>query len=229
MMRFLARLLPLLIAVCCVPATAATGSGADVATTWRLLDYVAVDYAGAVKDHQVISDSEYAEMQEFAATAERELGGLPPSAAKATLTRDAAVLSRLVKQKASPDDVARQAREIGAALLKAYPVPLAPRSAPDLNRGSALYASHCAACHGANGRGDGEQAAGLDPRPVNFTDRGRAGERSVFALKQVIDQGLDGTAMASFAELPDSDRWDLAFKVGTFAYPANLTAHGKQL
>ena len=69
MMRFLARLLPLLIAVCCVPATAATGSGADVATTWRLLDYVAVDYAGAVKDHQVISDSEYAEMQEFAATA----------------------------------------------------------------------------------------------------------------------------------------------------------------
>ena len=32
---------------------------------WQLLDYLAVDYGGAVRDGKVISASEYAEMQEF--------------------------------------------------------------------------------------------------------------------------------------------------------------------
>ena len=55
-----------------------------------------------------------------------------------------------------------------------------------------------AACHGATGAGDGPNAKGLDPPPIAFIDRARADERSPFALYQVIDQGLDGTAMASF-------------------------------
>jgi hypothetical protein len=47
------------------PAKAETG---DVETTWRLLDYIAVDYAGAVAHGEVSSPSEYAEQNEFAAT-----------------------------------------------------------------------------------------------------------------------------------------------------------------
>ena len=42
----------------------------------------------------------------------------------------------------------------------------------------------------------------MDPPPIAFTDRARARERSLFALYQVIDQGLEGTAMASFAICP---------------------------
>jgi mono/diheme cytochrome c family protein len=38
--------------------------------------------------------------------------------------------------------------------------PAAPRS------GSALYAAHCAACHGATGRGDGPNAAALPVKPA---------------------------------------------------------------
>src|SRR3546814_10358077 len=36
----------------------------SVQSTWRLLDYVAVDYGGAVHDGRVISQAEYAEMLE---------------------------------------------------------------------------------------------------------------------------------------------------------------------
>ena len=209
-------------------ATAASAQG-GVQTAWRLLDYVAVDYSGAVQNHRVISESEYSEMQEFTATVERELGVLPDSSDKTKLVRDAGVLRRLVEQKASAPDVAKFARALGADLLKAYPVPMAPKSAPELARGTALYDSKCAECHGATGHGDGSRAQTLNPPPVDFTDSARAGQRSVFAYKQVIDQGLDGTAMASFAELPDQDRWALAFKVGTFAYPSDLAREGKRL
>src|SRR3546814_14345842 len=38
------------------------------------------------------------------------------------------------------------------------------------------------------------------------------------ALYQVIDQGLDGTAMQSFSHLPSEDRWALAAYVGGFAF-----------
>jgi mono/diheme cytochrome c family protein len=41
---------------------------------------------------------------------------------------------------------------------------------PELDAGKAVYATHCAACHGESGRGDGESAAGLATKPANFTD-----------------------------------------------------------
>lgn len=223
-------LLCALVAIVALPSSAAAaGTQENVATAWRLLDYISVDYGGAVQDHRIVSESEFAEMQEFSGTVERELAGLPVSSSKARLLQNAGVLRRLITQKASPADVAKQARTLGADLLQAYPVPMAPKFAPDLNRGTALYDSKCAECHGATGHGDGRRADTLDPRPINFSDRARASQRSVFAYKQVIDQGLDGTAMESFAELPDQDRWALAFRVGTFAYPASLASDGKRL
>jgi high-affinity iron transporter len=51
----------------------------------------------------------------------------------------------------------------------------------------------------------------------------------VFGLYQVIDQGLDGTAMASFAHMPAEDRWALAFYVGRFAFTDAEAAEGQRL
>ena len=201
----------------------------SVQTTWRLLDYVAVDYPGAVRDGRVISASEFAEMNEFTATAEKQLGTLPPSASKPALLTQAQALHSKVAAKAPPPVIAGLARQLGADLLKAYPVPLAPAQLPSLNRGSQLFQTNCAACHGSSGHGDGPAAQSLNPKPVNFTDRMRARQRSSFALEQVIDQGISGTAMQSFASLPAQDRWDLAFKVGTFAYPPDLAAEGARI
>ena len=72
-------------------------------------------------------------------------------------------------------------------------------------------------------------AAGMDPPPIAFTDRERARERSLFALYQVIGQGLEGTSMTSFAHLPEADRWALAFRAGQFAYPSGLAAEGERI
>ena len=202
---------------------------AEVQTTWRLLDYVAVDYAGAVAGGRVVNEAEYAEMVEFAGQVETRVKSLPSKSTKPDLIRRAGALRSAIAAKASPAAVAEQSRALAGALLAAYPVPLAPRSPPDVERGAALYVENCAACHGASGDGKGPNAARLDPPPIAFTDVTRANQRSVFGLYQVITQGLEGTSMASFDSLADADRWALAFYVGSLAYPAQSASKGEQL
>ena len=46
----------------------------------------------------------------------------------------------------------------------------------------------------------------------------RARERSLFALYQVIGQGLEGTSMSAYPDLSDQDRWSLAFYIGSMAF-----------
>ena len=67
-------------------------------------------------------------------------------------------------------------------------------------------------------KGRAAEFAKLDPPPIAFADRARARDRSLFGLYQVIGQGLEGTAMQSFAALPEDDRWALAFHAGGLAY-----------
>lgn len=201
------------------PAFAAPNVNADdVQTAWRLLDYVAVDYQGAVVDGKVKSAQEYAEMTEFSAAVETKIAALPASSNRDALIVEAKRFQALVAEKAAPEDVAKAARVLAGHLLIAYPVPLAPAKAPDLTRGERLYADNCASCHGINGDGHGPDSAKLDPPPIAFNDARRASERSPFALYQVIGQGLDGTAMRSFSELSSQDRWALAFYASRFAF-----------
>lgn len=212
-----------------LPATAvAQDAPPSAAVAWRLLDYIAVDYPGAVSDGRIVSEAEYAEMREFSASVRSRIAALPASSAKPQLLAEANALVGSVDHRAEPADVARRARTLAADLLKAYPVPLAPQQAPNLVRGAALYAEQCASCHGAVGRGDGPNAKGLDPPPIAFTDVARANERSLFGLYQVIGQGLDGTAMPSFAHLSSDDRWALAYYVGTFAHSREAERAGEQ-
>src|SRR5690606_24793654 len=108
-----------------------------------------------------------------------------------------------IEAKARPADIARKARALAAALVGHYPIPLEPSVPPDYARGKALYGQLCANCHGTGGAGDGPAGVGADPPPIDFTDRERARERSLFALYQVIRQGLEGTSMASYSNLPE--------------------------
>tara|TARA_R110002073_G_scaffold67393_2_gene167963 strand:+ start:15981 stop:16604 length:624 start_codon:yes stop_codon:yes gene_type:complete len=197
--------------------TAAPGQ-ADAATAWRLLDYIAVDYPGAVSDGAVINRDEYDEMLEFSQSASERIAGLPATGAKADLVWLANQLQRAIADRASAEVVGAHARALGREVLLTYPVPLAPSALPDLSQSAALYADQCASCHGPTGNGDGPVAAGLDPPPAVFTDLARAQERSVFSLYQVINQGIDGTAMGSFAHLDSADQWALAFRVSAFAF-----------
>ena len=229
-MQFLLRLLALLFAMgLATPAPAQTRSASEAQVAWRLLDYVAVDYAGAVANGQVTNAAEYGEMVEFGGQIRTRLDALPSHPAKASLLRDAVALQAAIRDKRAPGVVGDQAKALAAAVLTAYPSPLAPSFPPDLARGATLYAEHCSVCHGVTGRADGPGAGGLDPPPIAFADVERARQRSVFGLYQVIDQGLDGTAMASFAHLPAEDRWALAFYVGRFAFTDAEAAEGQRL
>ena len=228
-MKRILLLLSFLMALAAPVEASAAEPQAVVETTWRLLDYVAVDYAGAVNDGRIVSEAEYAEMREFSSTVATNVRSLKSSPAKANLIDQAQELERAIAAKSQPEAVATLARKLGDNLLQAYPVPLAPQSPPDVAKGTELYQSQCSSCHGMSGDGRGPDAAKLNPPPIDFTDRERANQRSVFALEQVISQGLEGTAMQSFADLPEQDRWALAMRVSTFAYPISLVAEGERI
>ena len=203
-----------------VAASSATAAPVadEVQTSWRLLDYIAVDYREAVARGRVTNPAEYQEMTEFSASVGTRLARLPAHPARASLIADSAALQSLIAAKDAPPAVAARARKLADALLAAYPVPLAPARTPDPARGAALYAESCASCHGGKGEGPSAAFAALDPAPIAFADRPRARERSLFGLYQVISQGLEGTAMQSYASLPEADRWALAFHAGGLAY-----------
>jgi high-affinity iron transporter len=225
--RWLAELTFLLLfSMTCL---AAEPYAADAQTAWRLLDYIAVDYAGAV-DHGVVSSpTEYAEQQEFASTVSARIAALPEKPGKAALIDQADALRKAIASKAEAKDVADASHRLAAALFAAYPVPLAPTHTPDFAHGAQLFQQNCVACHGTTGNGDGPAAKALATPPIAFTSQDRARERSVFSLYQIVTQGVDGTPMPSFASLSDDDRWSLALYVSHFAVPDPVAVAGQGL
>ncbi|GAA4829173.1 cytochrome c/FTR1 family iron permease [Sphingosinicella ginsenosidimutans] len=224
--RLPAFLLAFLFTVFALAGPARADEG-PVETAWRLLDYMAVDYPGAVQNGRVVNQTEYDEQVEFSASVVARIAALPPRPQRAALVAEARQFQAAVARKAGADEVLSRAHALGDHLLAAYPVPLAPATPPDLNRGAALYAQNCASCHGADGHADTPAAHALDPAPIAFADRDRARERSLFAYYQVISQGIEGTAMQSWSNLPSQDRWALAFYVARFSYPDSLGKQGE--
>ncbi|WP_241520893.1 cytochrome c/FTR1 family iron permease [Steroidobacter cummioxidans] len=201
----------------------------QVRQLWQLIDYVAVDYAGAVADGQISNEGEYKEMVEFTATIRERVDSLPARAGQAQLTEQSQLLETAVSQQADAAKVAQIAHGLGNQLLTTYPVPIAPKTVPDLARGAALYQEQCVACHGVSGHGDGPAAAQLDPPPIAFTDADRARSRSLYSLYEAISQGVGGTAMPGFPALSPEDRWALSFYIGTLAYPPTAREEGAKL
>ena len=78
----------------------------------------------------------------------------------------------------------------------------------------------CWECHGQNGKGDGEKAAGLKDdfgfpvRPADLTGGQFKSGSSVQDIFRTMSTGLSGTPMPSFRNsLPEQDRWALAYYV----------------
>ncbi len=75
-----------------------------------------------------------------------------------------------------------------------------------------LYRQHCAHCHGVSGDGLGPTAAFLNPFPrdyrkgvFKFTSTGDGAKATHDDLKRTLLHGIAGTAMPSFALLPDDE------------------------
>jgi cbb3-type cytochrome c oxidase subunit II len=85
-------------------------------------------------------------------------------------------------------------------------------AAGNLARGRMVYAENCTDCHGVRGEGNGKGAAGLSPKPTNFTEREYAASRLGFALWN----GVSGTAMPAWRDLEQADLASVAEVVRGF-------------
>lgn len=94
-------------------------------------------------------------------------------------------------------------------------------------RGKELYAKACAACHGVDGKGEGPALSRLElnSRPANFTTpvasiKIRSTQKGTLPAREdlfrTLTRGLPGTAMLSFRNLPETDRWALAYRIEEF-------------
>jgi len=118
----------------------------------------------------------------------------------------------------------------------AFVEPEEPQAQPDLQQvaqaaistsstedaGRGLYLQHCAACHGEQGNGQGIAARFLNPKPRDF----RAGRFRLLStvngvptpddLDAVLQRGMPGSSMVSWAHLPADQRRQLVDQVLEF-------------
>lgn len=117
-----------------------------------------------------------------------------------------------------------------ALLLLLAPVPSVQATEPGwrradvLERGAEVYSRQCAGCHGIHGDGQGEAAALLYPKPrdfvaaeYKFSSRPTPGLPTDDDLRQVIREGLQGTAMTGFPLMAEGDVSALVAYLKTFS------------
>ncbi|MDX1411573.1 MAG: cytochrome c [Nitrospirales bacterium] len=81
-------------------------------------------------------------------------------------------------------------------LLGGLPIPsiAAGESPGNPDNGKGIYTNFCAACHGAQGKGDGPAGKVLTPPPANFTDK-KFKNKGDKELIETIQNGKPGTGM----------------------------------
>lgn len=105
-------------------------------------------------------------------------------------------------------------------LTPSQPLPSTPEL---LAQGEQIFRKQCAPCHGSSGQGDGEAAYLLYPKPRNFR---AGGFRLVSTWERVptdadlfrtISRGMPGSAMPSWGQLSERERWGLVHYVKSLA------------
>ena len=92
-----------------------------------------------------------------------------------------------------------------------------PADGQTITAGQQLYQANCAVCHGVSGRGDGPIAAGISPRPADFTQHMIPGKHTDGQTFLWIKNGFPGTAMPAWGQrLTDEQIWQLVTYIRTF-------------
>src|SRR5437762_7823613 len=82
--------------------------------------------------------------------------------------------------------------------------------ATSIAEGQKLYTKLCSECHGDTGKGDGEMAEDLNPKPANLTDADWKHGSSDGEIYVVIRDGVKGTGMKPFSKkLTTHQIWDV--------------------
>lgn len=189
----------------------------------HLLGYIGADYPATVSAGQIVDSGEYQEQLEFLGVLQGLVVALPARAERSELEQGVSALRDAVTQRQPGEQVAAEARRLGARLAELYAISQSPVLTPDLERGAPLYAQHCSVCHGDSGAGDGPAGIGMEPAPANLRDGARLDRLSLYDLYNTVGLGIEGTDMPAFADqLDERQRWDLA------AYIAGFTATAGQ-
>jgi high-affinity iron transporter len=198
-------------------------------TIVHMLDYVGVDYPESVQNGQVLKPDEYAEQRDFASQTLTLLGQLPAVPGQDALVQQARELLSRIEARASGNEISILADQLLVQVIQTWKLSVAPRHTPDLRQGEILFAQHCAACHGTQGKGDGPLAQGMDPAPRSFHDDTRMRQRSLYGLYNTITLGVRGTRMRAFRDLSEADRWALAFFAASLRDAAAVVTTGESL
>lgn len=195
-----------------------------------LVDYIGGDYKNAVQEGKIISQAEYDEMLEFSSQAMSLFETLKSSEGdRAKIEGDLTLLRESIEDKARVGDVESASKEIKGKIIAAYSIVPYPENHPSFDKGKDLYARNCSQCHGMLGAGNGPLASGFNPPPANFTDSGSTGGLSPFKVYNTMNFGIEGTAMPSFPNLSDDDKWNVAFYVLSLGFGQEESADGKKI
>jgi mono/diheme cytochrome c family protein len=83
-------------------------------------------------------------------------------------------------------------------------------STPELvEYGHKVFMTNCAMCHGNEGKGDGPAGMALNPRPRNLVEGKWTQGEGVINHFKVLQNGIKGSSMASYAHFKAADRWAL--------------------
>ncbi len=78
-------------------------------------------------------------------------------------------------------------------------------------KGKDLFSANCSSCHGSDGKGDGPASAGLNPPPRNYTsNEGWKNGRTTSDIYKTLQEGIPGSAMASYSYMNPEDLFALA-------------------
>lgn len=197
-----------------------------------LIDYIGGDYRNAVQGGKVINPDEYQEMNEFSTRSLQLFDQLKTTEGsdKAGIEKDLRALAAHIKNQSGEDAVPQLAQQIKDRLIKTYNIATYPKTLPNFDSARNIYRENCAQCHGESGKGDGPGRESMNPKtppPANFTDAEFMAGLSPFKVYNTTTFGIDNTAMASFAALPDEQRWQAAFYVMALRFPAATAATGE--
>lgn len=202
-----------LFLACAARAAVPTGApgAADVRRSLTLLNVVGEEYREGVVDGQVVLPIEYQEALAFLEEAQGRLQGAAPDVAAATAATFAQAHAA-IEAKGPADQLRAQLDALRAEISTRTGVsePVFPDQPPSAARGQALFADHCASCHGAAADGRGPAAASLNPPPASFRDAAFMRAETPFDFFHVVTLGRGNAAMPAWGDvLSLQDRWDL--------------------
>ena len=195
-----------------------------------LVDYIGGDYKNAVQGGKVINEEEYNEMLEFSTDSLRLFGELRTSSGdKEGIELDLIELRKRIEDKSSTKEIESITGSIKYKIISTYGILTYPKNHPSFKVGSDLYERNCAQCHGILGAGNGPVAPNFNPPPTNFTNGSTVGGLSPFKVYNTMSFGIEGTAMPSFTQLSEDDKWNIAFYVLSLRFSQKDSKEGGKI